>query len=357
MVYRYFNVNSKLNQPLISFERIENFVQIEPALLIFCLALTAWITSRTFLKHLTEERQRNHRNLLRNLGGHLLTGSVLFISYSILHQLSPALSPAHSAQERLMTYIGLATIFLGALVFIKVCRILVLQYLFLSHRRVAFPVLLVNLFTLLLSLGLATWIGAEIFGIRLTPILATSAIFSLVLGLALQDTLGNLFAGITLQFDKPYEIGDWIEIQTGTQKWVGQVIEISWRATIMISFTDETITVPNRVVAQAQIANYSTKFRPIIRSQTFRLPFGSSIESIKTLLLKSIETIEEIRKIPAPTVRVAETTESWVEYRLIYFIDDFGNQYRIADQVLTFCVQSLEKAQIPLAGYQFHLNS
>ena len=122
---------------------------------------------------------------------------------------------------------------------------------------------------------MATWIGAEIFNIRLTPILATSAIFSLVLGLALQDTLGNLFAGVALQFDKPYEIGDWIEIQSSGQKWIGQVYEISWRATVLIASTEESITVPNRIVAQAQIANYSTKYRPITRSQLFRLPFGT----------------------------------------------------------------------------------
>lgn len=65
--------------------------------------------------------------------------------------------------------------------------------------------------------------------------------FSLILGLALQDTLGNLFAGVALQLDKPYEIGDWIEISPRAQVWVGQVEEISWRATTMIGLFDELL--------------------------------------------------------------------------------------------------------------------
>ena len=141
--------------------------------------------------------------------------------------------------------------------------------------RVAVPVLLVNLFTLLLSMVLGGWIVTDIFNVRLAPLLATSAIFSLVLGLALQDTLGNLFSGVAMQFDKPYEIGDWVEIQTGgTQKWVGQIEEISWRATVLIGFAEELITIPNRVISQSEISNFTRKGKPIIRSQVFRIAFG-----------------------------------------------------------------------------------
>jgi small-conductance mechanosensitive channel len=221
--------------------------------------------------------------------------------------------------------------------------------------KVAFPVLLVNLFTLLLSIILAAWIGAEIFNIRLTPLLATSAIFSLVLGLAMQDTLGNLFAGVALQFDKPYEIGDWIEIQTNGHKWTGQVYEISWRATVLISFTEEAITVPNRVVAQAQVSNFSTKYRPIIRSQTFRLPFGVDIDQVKYILIQVAASTSEIRKTPAPKVYVSETTESWLGFRLIYFIDNYGSQFFIADKILSQGIAQLEKAGFQLASHRITL--
>ena len=89
--------------------------------------------------------------------------------------------------------------------------------------RAGVPVLLVNLFSLLLSAVIGFWMMTGIFEFNLAPLLATSAVFSIVLGLALQDTLGNLFAGVALQLDKPYEMGAAIEVTTSSQKWVGQV--------------------------------------------------------------------------------------------------------------------------------------
>src|SRR5262249_25507055 len=149
----------------------------------------------------------------------------------------------------------------------KTCRILLFEYLFLSHMRAGVPLLLVNLFTLLLTLVMGGWLCTAIFDVKLGPLLATSAIFSVVLGLALQDTLGKRFAGVAMQFDKPYEIGDWIEIMLNGQKWVGQVQEISWRATVMVGISDEHISVPNRLMGQTQISNFATTKRPIWRSQ------------------------------------------------------------------------------------------
>jgi small-conductance mechanosensitive channel len=169
--------------------------------------------------------------------------------------------------------------------------------------------------------------------------------------------LGNLFAGVALQFDKPYEIGDWVDIESGGHKWIGQVYEISWRATVLISFTEEAITVPNRVVAQAQIANYSTKYRPIIRSQVFRIPFGSDVEKVKALLLESISEISEIRKVPSPRVLLSETNESWVGFKLVYFIEDFGRQFFIADQVITGALAHLKNAGIQLASHRISLKT
>ena len=221
-----------------------------------------------------------------------------------------------------------------------------------SHRKVAFPVLLINLFTLLISIVLTGWIGAELFNVRLTPLLATSAIFSLVLGLALQDTLGNLFAGVALQLDKPYEIGDWIEIHNPGQKWVGQVREISWRATVLISFTEESITVPNRVMAQAEVSNFSTKFRPIIRSLIFRLPFEAKVQQVRETLAEAAKTVPELRKIPSPFVLISETNESWIAFKLVYYIDNYGDQFIIADKVYTAGLARLEEAGFKLANHR-----
>lgn len=328
-------------------------IQLEPAVLVLGLAFGVWVTSRVFFRRLSPDRAATLRGLFHNLSVHLLLGvgfSIAFVSFDQIPSPSNTLS-------RIVTYVGLAAILFGATVFVKTCRILVFEYFFLSYKKAQFPVLLVNLISLVLSMTLATWILAEIFNVRLTPLLATSAIFSLVLGLALQDTLGNLFAGVALQLDKPYGLGDWIEVHHEGHSWAGQIHEISWRATLLVAFTDEFITVPNRVMSQAKISNYSIKYRPISRSQIFRIHFGADIEKVKKVLLSIPPTIPLILQTPAPRAWILDTSESWVAFKLLYHIDNFGAQYRIADQVYSKCLVALEKEGFRLATHQISYSS
>ena len=342
-------MTSKLTQPWLQLERIESLVQLEPAFVIAGLAGAAWLFYKFFLRKLSDERHRNLRKLFRNMFFHLGISSILFAVYYTIFLSGSAGETGSMA--RINSYIGLLTLLSGAVVFVKTWRSLVFEYLFISHMRVGVPLLLVNLFTLLLSAAIASWMATEIFGLKIAPLLATSAIASLVLGLALQDTLGNLFSGVALQFDKPYEIGDWIEIhQDGAHKWVGQVLEISWRATVLIGFAEETITVPNRVMAQAQISNFATKNRPIIRSQIFRLSHAVPVEPAKKALLEAVRNLPGIRRYPEPVVLLMEAGESWITAKLIYFIDNYGAQYSIGDQVIGACLGSLKASDVQLAS-------
>ncbi len=336
------------SQPWLSLDRIENLVQLEPALVILGLTLCAWLIYKLLLGAVSQERHRNLKRLFRNLLFHLSIATVLYLAFTALTRLGEGSDSL--AIPRISSYVGLLALFSGATCFVKVWRILVFEYLFLGSMREGVPLLIVNLVSLLLSLAIGSWMATEILGLKLGPLLATSAVASLVLGLAMQETLGNLFSGVAMQLDKPYEIGDWIEIQNGTQKWIGQVLEISWRSTLLVGFAEETITVPNRVVAQSQISNYATKSRPIIRSQVFRLPLDAKPADVKRVLVDSIKGHPAIRKYPEPLVLLMETTESWAVYKLVYFVDDFGAQYSIGDKVLTAALAALDNAKIPLAA-------
>ena len=342
----------KVSQPWIPIAKIEELVQLEPALLIAGLTFGAWLVYKILLGNVSNDRHRNIQKLFQNLSFHTTIGATLFTSYYLFARFSDSSTSA----ERIISYIGLLTLLSGATVFVKVCRILMFEYLFLSHMRVAVPVLLVNLFTLLLSIILGGWLATEIFAVRLAPLLATSAIFSLVLGLALQDTLGNLFAGVALQFDKPYEIGDWVEINNGSQKWVGQIEEISWRATVLIGLTDELITVPNRTMAQAHISNFSVKTKPIIRSQKFRIAYGTNVATAKAALLRAAGRCDTVRKDVKPIVLLTEADESWILFKLIYFIDNYGSQFIIADEVIEAALKELENEHIELAPPRLELH-
>jgi small-conductance mechanosensitive channel len=225
----------------------------------------------------------------------------------------------------------------------------VLQYLFFSHKGVGVPLLLVNIFSLIVSISLGLWLVSELFNVRLTPLLATSAAVSLVLGLALQDTLGNLFAGMAMQFDKPYEIGDWIEVHQGPQKWMGQVHEITWRAVTLHGFSDEVINIPNRIVAASQILNFAAHNRPFFRGTNFRVPYGIPLDQALAALAASAHGLPGVAQNPRPAAFVNELGESWVSLRLIYAISDYGSQNYTADGVIRAGLAALEHIGVDIA--------
>lgn len=273
-------------------QSLELLLGIEPFLLLTALVLLAWVFYKGFLRGISEERHNNLRKQFANLLKHYLTVGTFFSIYALLQ--SPWMN-GYQAQK-LMPYFAISTFFWGGLVFVKASRMILLQYMFLGSMRVGVPLLIVNIFSLVLSVLMIMWGASQIFNLQLGPLIATSAAFSVILGLALQDTLGNLFAGIALQVDHNFEIGDWLEVFHSGQKTVGQVKEISWRTTTLIGFTDEVLILPNRVMSGAQIANFQAGDSPFIRSQVFRLAYGVDAEKAKKVLVHSLESVSEIRK-------------------------------------------------------------
>ncbi|MBU6374786.1 MAG: mechanosensitive ion channel family protein [Bdellovibrionales bacterium] len=328
--------------------KIHELLQPEPALALIGLALSSWILYKFLLREVSSERHKNLGRHFAHLLGQILIFVGFFSAYSALDFL-----PSTRIIQFIQPYIGLGALILGATIFIKTLRVLILEYLFLGHMKVGVPLLLVNLFTLLASLIVGAWMLTEIFGLKIGPLLATSAIFSVVLGLALQDTLGNLFAGVSLQIDKPYEIGHWIEIQNGNQRWVGQVYEISWRSTVLIGLSDELMTIPNRMMSQAQISNFSIRTEPFARSQVFKVGYGADLNRARDTLLECCRNIPEIQSNPAPVVYITEAQDGGVTLKVAYFLQDYGSQFRLQDRVLSAGLKALEEAGVP-ASYQRH---
>lgn len=332
-------------EKLIKIQALYGLLELEPFVLLGCLIAITWVFYKFFLREANEERHRNIRNHFRALLRNYVILSFLFLFFIFLQTSEPQLGNF----TKITPYIALITYVWGNVVFVKTCRLIVLQYLFLGSMKHGVPLLLVNIFSLILSIVLLLWGCMWIFGLQVAPLLATSAAASVILGLAMQDTLGNLFAGISLQVDRNFEIGDWLEVVSGVQKTVGQVREITWRSTTLVGFSDELITLPNRFMANATILNYSPPDSPICRRQIFRIAHGENIELAKQILERSAAGIGEIRGIPAPWAYVSDNTESWVELKIIYFIDNFGSQFNIGDKIYVRGLEDLRAANIKLA--------
>ncbi|WP_413612178.1 mechanosensitive ion channel family protein [Bdellovibrio sp. HCB-110] len=339
-------------EKFIKIQALYGLLELEPFILLGCLMAITWVFYKFFLREASEERHRSIRNHFRTLLRHYVVLSFLFLIFIFLQTSEPQLGN----MAKVTPYIALVTFIWGNVVFVKTSRLVVLQYLFLGSMKHGVPLLLVNIFSLILSIVLLFWGVTHVFGLEVGPLLATSAAASVILGLALQDTLGNLFAGISLQVDRNFEIGDWLEIVSGIQKTTGQVREITWRSTTLVGFSDELITLPNRFMANATISNYSPPENPIVRRQIFRLAYGENIEHAKQILERTVAGIGEIRGIPAPWAYVSDTTEHWIEVKIIYFIDNYGSQFNIGDKVYVRGVEALRAAGLKLARQTIELS-
>lgn len=334
-----------MTEKLINLTALYKLITIEPFLLLGSLITGAWLFYKFFLTEASDERHRNTRKKFQVLLRQYVVLAFMFLVFSFLRRSEDSIGNLTIA----LPYIAMITYIWANIVFVNTCRLIVLLYLFLGSMKHGVPLLLVNIFSLLLSIILMFWGLSYLFSLQLGPLVATSAAASVILGLALQDTLGNLFAGISLQLDRNFEIGDWLEIVSGLQRATGQVKEITWRSVTLVGFSDEQITFPNRFIANAQISNFSPPDSPILRRQIFRVQYGENIELAKQILERVAAGIGEIRGIPAPWAYVSDATENWVEVKIIYFIDNFGSQFSVGDKMYVRCIEALTAEGIKLS--------
>ncbi|MFQ6104495.1 MAG: FHA domain-containing protein [Candidatus Glassbacteria bacterium] len=202
---------------------------------------------------------------------------------------------------------------------------------FFSRRRdIHLPPLLRNVilfFTYISILIVALKITVP--GFSLSPLILASGVFSLVVGLALQDVLSNLIAGITLAIEKPLRKDDWVLIE-GKE---GKVVDITWRTTKILTRQNDYIIFPNRLVAERELRNYiypSRLHRPFIE---VGLPYSTLPSIAEEALMEAADKAPGVLKRPRPRVIIRDFDESSVTYALVVSIDDFDNYYLILSDI------------------------
>jgi small-conductance mechanosensitive channel len=181
--------------------------------------------------------------------------------------------------------------------------------------------------------------GALVIGVFLIVVtlvfpeqlLAASAVGAVVVGFALQDTLGNFFAGLALQIDRPFKPGHWIEVGP----FQGRVTDITWRATKIQTKTGNMIIVPNNIVGKEAITNYSEPRSP---TRLF-VEVGTGYQIPPNLVRRAISTAlsrcSRVLSTPAPDVMFADFGASALIFRARFWVLDFEHDERARDEVRT----------------------
>jgi small-conductance mechanosensitive channel/CRP-like cAMP-binding protein len=180
------------------------------------------------------------------------------------------------------------------------------------------------------------------FGVQPYSILTASSVLAAVIGFALQETLGNIFSGVSLSMGHPFAPGDWI--RTGPH--LGRVKGIAWRATTIVTRANERLEIPNSVIAKDALFNYATG---AVRDEiTIGISYGVPPNHVREVVLTVLRDVPQIMHTRAPEVFAWEYGDFSIQYRIRYWIADYGVQEYVRDRVASSLWYALRRHSIEI---------
>ncbi|MBK9332010.1 MAG: mechanosensitive ion channel [Ignavibacteria bacterium] len=219
------------------------------------------------------------------------------------------------------------------------------------------PKILKDLSLVFVMVAAVTSIIGIVFKQPLTGFWAASSVTALVLGYALRNMILDLFSGIAINIEKPYKIGDWIEIQQklALEKAIGEVIEIGWRATHIRAENNTFLVIPNSIISTMVIINNFWQDTAETRFEIyFTLDFSVPPEKAKRVILAGVvEAIERngFVKEKFPQVLIEKTSDLGVTYKARYWIKAWKgiSPSQASDEVNSKVLKHIWHAGISLA--------
>lgn len=184
--------------------------------------------------------------------------------------------------------------------------------------------------------------AAYVMQLPVKGLLATSGVMAIVIGLALQSTLSDVFSGIVLNTTRPYQLDDWISID-GTE---GKVIDIDWRATRLLTGNGSMAVIPNSVAAKAKLLNFS---RPNdVHGVSISVVVPASVRPRKVLdaLEKTLQGSSALLTNPAPKATIKSSSLESVEYEASGFVASMGQKTSVRNQMFDLAHRHLVAAGV-----------
>jgi small-conductance mechanosensitive channel/CRP-like cAMP-binding protein len=181
-------------------------------------------------------------------------------------------------------------------------------------------------------------------GVNLIGLITTSAVLTAIIGLALQSTIANLFAGLTLQLDRTINVGDWVR----TGDYVGRIHEIRWRSTLMVTKDGDLLIIPNGQILGNAVRNYS---RPTLAHRMWikvGFAYRHPPSEVRRVLLEAARGAPGVLAEPAPDVLLQDFGDSAILYALRYWIDEFRRDDPIDTEVRTRIWYGAQRAGIEI---------
>lgn len=163
-------------------------------------------------------------------------------------------------------------------------------------------------------------VTAFVFDQKVTSLLATSGVLAMIIGLAIQMNISNIFSGIAINMERPFRMGDWIRVGDFEP---GKVVAITWRTTRIETLDHNIICVPNSVASDSSVENLSYP-REAYRSELMvHVDPGAKPQWVEKILFDAVISTPGVLQDPQPVVLIQGVKEWSAEYSVRFFCADY----------------------------------
>ncbi|HEY3027105.1 MAG TPA: mechanosensitive ion channel family protein [Pyrinomonadaceae bacterium] len=215
---------------------------------------------------------------------------------------------------------------------VRALNAIIFEFAYRIRKGYEAPTLVRNIFSIVAFTLLFVVILKQIYAeVNLGALFTTSAIFGVIIGLALQDTLGNFFAGISLHADRPFQVGDVITV--GQQQHLTGVVEsITWRAVKIRTFQNKVVLVSNSTIAKEAI-EVAPRDNLNARLVYFSTLYSDSPAKTIHIVREAVRDAENVSPRVTPIVRARELGDSAIDWEVKYWLEDYA-KYNDSDALV-----------------------
>lgn len=312
-----------------------NFAEIiaDPFVQTGVLALVGALFTHVLLRHYPAQRLIVQVTFFVAL-------TVLLLHYNIIPwEIAPAGTPVFErvfvALAKIIWWVNAAWVLTGC------ARVFLIL-----ERRPREGRLLQDLVVATIYLGAGLSVVAYVFSAPVGTLIATSGVFAIILGLALQSTLSDVFSGIALNLSRPYSVGDWIVLDDGIE---GRVVETNWRATHLLNGSNDLVVMPNSVLAKARFTNLSSPNRSHGVTLHVRVAPTMAPTAISEIMHSVLLSSNSIAPVPVPTVQIMSLDAQAIEFELSFRVQDFATAATVKHEVYDLIYRHSKAAGLALA--------
>ena len=190
--------------------------------------------------------------------------------------------------------------------------------------------------TLLFLMGTALLIILKHFNYDIFSVVTALGIGSLAIGLAAKDTLANMISGFTLMLDRPFRIGDRIQLAGGQ---VGDVADIGLRSTKIRTLDNQLLIIPNSDLCNTLLINQDF---PDVRAKgciNIGVAYGSDVDRVKEVLVAAALEVEDVLRDPAPEAYFVSFGDSALKMSLFFWVQEYPRLFSVTDKINSLIIR------------------